>query len=288
MSKPTNLHSKIFLDSSDPKETQIILDKIGFLDGQTTNPSLVVKNPEVQKKLALGQKFSTAELLDFYKHTVQQISKLIPRGSVSIEVYADKSSTKEDLLKQANEMYFWIPNAHIKFPTIRPGLEAASEFIQEGGKVNMTLCFNQAQAAAVYSATKGASKGDVFYSSFVGRLFDNGINGIAQLANVIKMYENSDGHVEVLAASFRNFEQFFASIALKSDIITTPFALLLEWAEKGLVLPDQNYNFTSPETKIPEFETLDLTKEWSSFDINYPLTEQGLERFASDWNNILK
>lgn len=288
MSKPTNLLSKIFLDSSDPKETQTILDKIGFLDGQTTNPSLVVKNPEVQKKLATGQKFSTAELLDFYKNTVQEISKLIPRGSVSIEVYADKNSTKEDLLKQAQEMYFWIPNAHIKFPTIKPGLEAASEFVKEGGRVNMTLCFNQAQAAAVYSATHGAKKGDVFYSSFVGRLFDNGINGIAQLANVIKMYENSDGHVEVLAASFRNFEQFFASIALKSDIITTPYALLLEWADKGLLLPDANYKFTSDQTKSPEYENYDLTNSWQNFDISHHLTDQGLERFAADWNNILK
>jgi transaldolase len=288
MSKPSNLHSKIFLDSSDPKETQIILDKIGFLDGQTTNPSLVVKNPEVQKKLATGQKFSTSELLDFYKNTVQEISRLISRGSVSIEVYADENSTKEELLKQAKEMYFWIPNAHIKFPTIKPGLEAAADFVKDGGRVNMTLCFNQAQAAAVYAATQGAKKGDIFYSSFVGRLFDNGINGIAQLANVIKMYENGDGHVEVLAASFRNFEQFFASIALKSDIITTPFALLLEWADKGLITPDENYKFTSSETKTPEFEEYDLAKPWQSFDIIHPLTDNGLQRFAADWNNILK
>ncbi len=41
--KPANLKTKIFLDSGDPKETKQIEDCCGFLDGQTTNPSLVAK-----------------------------------------------------------------------------------------------------------------------------------------------------------------------------------------------------------------------------------------------------
>ena len=41
--KPKNLKTKIFLDSGNPEDTQKALHLLGFLDGQTTNPSLVSK-----------------------------------------------------------------------------------------------------------------------------------------------------------------------------------------------------------------------------------------------------
>jgi len=43
--------------------------------------------------------------------------------------------------------------------------------VQESIRVNMTLCFSQEQAAAVYAATEG-SKEPVYVSPFVGRLDD--------------------------------------------------------------------------------------------------------------------
>ncbi len=46
--------TKIFLDSGDPNETRDTIKALGFLNGQTTNPSLIVKNPEAQAKLARG------------------------------------------------------------------------------------------------------------------------------------------------------------------------------------------------------------------------------------------
>ncbi len=36
---------KIFLDSGDPMETKKAKGLLGHVDGQTTNPSLVAKNP---------------------------------------------------------------------------------------------------------------------------------------------------------------------------------------------------------------------------------------------------
>ena len=42
-------HSKILVDGGDPKETTRIQQLIGFVDGQTTNPSLIAKNPEVKR-----------------------------------------------------------------------------------------------------------------------------------------------------------------------------------------------------------------------------------------------
>ena len=142
--RPQGLKTKIFLDSGDPRETREALSILGFLDGQTTNPSLIAKNPN-----AAGKKFAAAEVLNFYRGVVQEVSSLIPQGSVSIEVYADAATPAEEMLDQATQFFKWIPNAHIKFPTTAEGLKAAELAVADGMRVNMTLVFSQQQAAAV-------------------------------------------------------------------------------------------------------------------------------------------
>jgi len=62
-------------------------------------------------------------------------------------------------------------NAYVKYPCTHEGLRAAQMSVQESIRVNMTLCFSQEQAAAVYAATEG-SKEPVYVSPFVGRLDD--------------------------------------------------------------------------------------------------------------------
>lgn len=243
---------KVFLDSGDPQETKQAIKLPGKLDGQTTNPSLIAKNPD-----ASGKKFTREEILSFYKSVVKQISRLIPRGSVSVEVYADKSTTAEEMFKQGKEMFSWIPNAHIKYPITKAGLEAAQKSVREGMRVNMTLCFTMQQAAAVYAATLGAKKGQVFISPFVGRLDDQGENGMDLVRNILEMYRQGDGHVEVLTASVRNLGHFLQARSLDCDIITAPLRVLKQWA-------DQDY------------------------DIKHELTDIGIERFSADWNNLIK
>jgi transaldolase len=58
MRKLENLKTKIFLDSGDPNETRKVIEILGFLDGQTTNPSLIAKNPSVMNKFNANHKFS--------------------------------------------------------------------------------------------------------------------------------------------------------------------------------------------------------------------------------------
>jgi transaldolase len=50
---------------------------LGFVDGQTTNPSLIAKNPEVQELLASGHRLTKQEQKDEYKKIVQKISPLV-------------------------------------------------------------------------------------------------------------------------------------------------------------------------------------------------------------------
>src|SRR5574340_505280 len=110
--RPDKLKTRIFLDGGNPAETEKIIKQLGFLDGQTTNPTLVAKNPDARERLEKGEKFSSEELLDFYRTVVTAISRLIPGGSVSVEVYADATTTAAEMLAQGKEMFSWIPNAH--------------------------------------------------------------------------------------------------------------------------------------------------------------------------------
>jgi transaldolase len=40
---------------------------LGFVDGQTTNPTLIAKNPDVHKLIASGQRLSSEEEKQQYK-----------------------------------------------------------------------------------------------------------------------------------------------------------------------------------------------------------------------------
>src|SRR5512138_3298823 len=176
--RPNGFRTRVFLDGGDPGETRAVLAQLGFLDGQTTNPTLISRNPAARKLLEPGVKFTPAEALGFYRDVVREIAGLLPDGSVSIEVYADGQTGADAMLRQGREMFSWVPNAHVKFPVTRQGLTAAHEAAAAGLRVNMTLCFSQEQAAAVYGATRGAAKGRVLVSPFIGRLDDRGENGI--------------------------------------------------------------------------------------------------------------
>ena len=157
--------TKILVDGGDPEETLRIKKLIGFVDGQTTNPSLIAKNPEVRRLVASGHRFSSQEETAEYRKIVQAISPLVGDAGVSIEVFADLDTTAEQMLAQGEDMFSWIPNAYIKYPCTREGLRAAQMSVQNGIRVNMTLCFSQDQAAAVYAATKG-SRDPVYVSPF--------------------------------------------------------------------------------------------------------------------------
>ncbi len=286
MPRPSNLKTRIFLDCSDTDQTKELLELMGFLDGQTTNPTNFVKSAQMQERVKKGEQFSKDVLIELYKKKVQEISALIPHGSVSIEVYADQKTTAEEMLMQAHKMYKWIPNAHIKLPTMHEGLRAAEMLVSEGKRVNMTLCFSQEQAAAVYAATRSAKKGDVFVSPFIGRLDDDALRGIDLIQNIVEMYKKGDGHVEVLAASIRTVEAISDSIGVGSDILTGYFDSIKAWANTGMLVSTAEQIASRPGTKI-EYKEINLEKNWQEYDISHPKTDDGLKRFADDWNKTI-
>lgn len=284
--------TKILVDGGDPAETVRIKKLIGFVDGQTTNPTLIAKNPEVQQLLKSGHRLSTEEQKQEYKKIVQKISPVVGDAGVSIEVFADLNTTAEQMLAQGQEMFSWIPNAYIKYPCTHEGIRAAHVSIKKGIRVNMTLCFSQDQAAAVYSATKGA-KDPVYVSPFIGRLDDHGQNGMDVVENILKMYGAGDHHVRVLAASIRHVDHLLCSFALHAELATVPAGVLEEWAAKGTPLPDASFVYRAKDSrgnplKPIEYKELDLNAPWESFDLRHELTTKGIQKFVADYEGTLR
>jgi transaldolase len=285
MSRPEKLTTQIFLDSGDPHDTGKALSMLGFLDGQTTNPTLMARHPAIMTCLGKGQKCSEEMVYGLYREAVQGIAAVIPGGSISIEAYADANTSVGAITAQAREMYSWTPNARIKLPVTQAGLEAAEELVKEGMRLNMTLCFSQEQAAAVHAATVGAEPGQVVVSPFVGRLEGLGWRGMDLVGNIGRMYREGNSHVRVLAASVRNLQHLFAAISA-ADFVTVPLEVLEQWAKRGLDLPPEHV-YAPAELQPVEYRKFDLLDRWDSFDLRHELTEQGLQRFADDWNALI-
>lgn len=283
--------TKILVDGGDPEETLRIKSVIGAVDGQTTNPSLIAKSPEVQRRIASGRKLSLREQNEEYKTIVQKISPLVGEAGVSIEVFADFSTTAEKMLAQGEDMFSWIPNAYIKYPCTYEGLRAAQMSVERGIRVNITLCFSQEQAAGVYAATH-ATQVPSYVSPFIGRLDDRGENGMDLIKNIQRMYEAGDGHVHVLAASIRSMDQLLACFALGVDLVTVPAKVLEAWATKGMPMPDRDFVYRGIDTDGKaltsiSYKNLDLNKPWNAFNLRHDLTNKGIEKFVADFENTL-
>lgn len=291
MSAP-KMNTKVLVDGGDSQETVRVRNVIGYVDGQTTNPTLIAKNPEVKKAVSSGRKFSSKEELDEYKKIVQRISPLVGDAGVSIEVFADFDTKAEQMLAQGQEMYSWISNAYIKYPCTHEGLRAAQMSVMRGIRVNMTLCFSQDQAAAVYAATKG-SKAPVYVSPFLGRLDDRGDNGMDLVRNIKKMYQVGDGHVHVLAASIRHRKHLLGSLAAEVELVTAPAKVWEEWAAASFPVPEKGFVYqgtdkAGKELKPIPYKQLDLKQPWESFDIRHELTAKGIRQFVADYENTLR
>jgi transaldolase len=249
---------------------------------------LVAKNPVLKDRIAAGHKLTVTEQKEEYKKIVQSISPLVGTAGVSIEVFADMNTTGEEMLTQGIEMYAWIPNAYIKCTP--GGLHAAEMSVRQRMRVNMTLCFSQEQAAAVYAATK-ATQTPVYVSPFIGRLDDHGQNGIDLIKNIKRMYASGDGHVHVLAASIRSVSHLLVVFAAHAELATVPATVLRKWAAAGCSTEQQDAPSQSrldhPALSGIAYRELDLNEPWQSFNISHELTTKGIETFVADYRNTV-
>jgi len=209
---------KFFVDTADTKDIRE-LAATGLLDGVTTNPSLIAK--------------SSRNILE----VIAEICELVP-GPVSAEVAA---TDYEGILREAKVLRRIAKNVTIKVPLTPDGLRACKYLSADGAMVNVTLCFSAAQALLA------AKAGATFISPFVGRLDDIGEDGMALIADIVKIYANYEAlTTEVLVASVRGPRHVIEAAKLGAHVATLPPAVL-----RSLYA--------------------------------HPLTEKGLSTFLSDW-----
>jgi transaldolase len=111
--------------------------------------------------------------------------------------------------------------------------------------------------------------------------------------NIKKMYEASDGHVYVLAASIRHLNHLLYSFALGAELATVPGKVLEGWAAKDFPMPDADFTYKAIDPsgkplKAITYKTLTLNQPWNTFDIAHDLTTKGIQKFAADYQSTLR
>ena len=72
-----------------------------------------------------------------------------------------------------------------------------------------------------------------------------------------------------------------------ADIITAPFKILKEWADNGMQIPGPDYVYPKGELKEIPYQEISLDKPWQEYEILHEMTDAGLEKFSTDWNNLI-
>ena len=188
---------KFFVDTADVAEIRSLVGT-GFMDGVTTNPSLIAKS---------GRKMS---------EVIAEICALTD-GPVSAEVTA---TDHETMLKEGRYLRAIAANVCVKVPLTEAGLRTCKVLSDEGTPVNVTLCFSANQT--LLAAKAGAS----FISPFVGRLDDIGQDGMGLIADVVQIYKNYAFRTEVLVASIRHPIHVLQSAKLGAHVGTMPPAVI--------------------------------------------------------------
>lgn len=197
---------KFFIDSADTQEIRA-LASTGFVDGVTTNPTLIAK---------AGRPF-----LD----TIREICEIVP-GPVSAEVAA---TDYETMLAEGRKLAKLAKNVAVKVPLTIDGLRVCRQLSDAGTLVNVTLCFSAAQA--ILAAKAGAA----FVSPFVGRLDDVGTDGLALIEEIVEIYSNySDFQTEVLVASVRGPQHVVAAARMGAHVATLPPPVLKQMVQHPL------------------------------------------------------
>ena len=188
---------KIFLDTAD---TEVIRKyyETGFVDGVTTNPTLIMKsgrNPDdVYQEIAdIGITDISMEVMGNAQEMLDESIRLVDKfGSVST----------------------------IKVPCTREGLRVCKELSKEKIRTNVTLIFSASQA--VLAAKVGAT----YVSPFVGRLDDQSVAGLEVVRSISELYQIHRMETKVLSASIRSVQRAIRSWYNGADICTMPPKIL--------------------------------------------------------------
>lgn len=297
-----------FLDSASIYEMEKA-KKLGYLEGVTTNPSLIKKETGYIKSKE-----------DIIRHHREMFDLVGPDAPVSLEVIGN---TYEGMIEQALRLYDLFHkygNPVIKIP-VNPsldynsansndldGLRAIEELRNRGVPINTTLIFTPEQA--ILAALSGAS----YVSPFVGRedhyiwfledpkkthgyndyfpaegipgISDRGIvSGIGLLKLISEYLAKIGSNTKVLGASIRTPQAIAEAKSVGCDAVTVPFNVLERWDKyelKDITAPEIEQS--QRELHLDEFlrDIDSLTPEKKTQFLRHPKTLEGMIKFTED------
>ena len=211
---------RFFIDTANLEQIRQARD-LGILDGVTTNPSL----------MAHENIHGHAAIMAHYRQICEMVD-----GDVSAEVF---STDLDGMLAEAHELSAIHKNIVVKVPCTTEGIKAIKALSARKIPTNCTLVFNAGQA--VRAAKAGARS----VSPFVGRLDDASEDGVALVAQIVRIFDIYGYQTQVLAASIRHTRHIIDCMEAGAHVVTCPLQPIL-----GL--------------------------------LNHPLTEKGLAKFLED------
>ncbi|EIZ2701629.1 fructose-6-phosphate aldolase [Listeria monocytogenes] len=185
---------RFFIDTANVEEIKKA-NRMGFIAGVTTNPSLVAKE---------GRDFN---------EVIQEITSIVD-GPISGEVV---SLEADEMIAEGRVIAKIHPNMVVKIPMTGEGLATVKVLTEEGIKTNVTLVFSATQA--LLAARAGAT----YVSPFLGRLDDIGDDGLVLIRDIADIFEIHGIPTEIISASVRHPIHVIECAKAGADIATVPF-----------------------------------------------------------------
>ncbi len=201
-----NKKIKIFADGANIEDI-IELNKLDYVSGFTTNPSLM-------KKAGIND----------YKSFALEVVKFVKDKPISFEVFADDLKEIEEQALIINE---WGKNINVKIPvTNTKGVSTAdiiSRLSEKGVFFNVTAIFNLSQIKEILKELKNDKK--VILSVFAGRIADTGVDPEPVMSEIVN-YSKSHKKAEILWASPRELINIYQADKTGCHIITVQKELI--------------------------------------------------------------
>lgn len=201
------LYKKLYIDTANLKDIKRI-DSLGIIQGVTTNPSLIAKEPKQNFDKLINDLAGYCEDKNL---------------SLSVEVFASEPS---EMLNQARE----IAKSHnklvdasllkIKIPIGLEELGVIRQLTDEGIMVNCTCCFTEQQMQL--AALSGARYVSLFYS----RLRDSSGDPREVLRRTHDFIVQNELHCEIIAGSIRSQGDVSDAWYNGCDIVTCSTAII--------------------------------------------------------------
>jgi len=201
---------QFYIDSADIEEIKQA-NKRGWVDGVTTNPTLIAKSGRRNE--------------DVIKDICKQVKGLVSAEVISLQA--------DEMVREGLELAKIADNVVVKIPMCEEGLIAVRRLASDGIKTNVTLVFSPLQALLV------AKAGATLVSPFVGRLDDISSDGMELINQITQIFRNYSLNTQVLVASVRHPIHVLQAAMMSADIVTCPYKVMQQLVnhpltEKGI------------------------------------------------------